>query len=105
MGISFAIPMDEAMRVSNQLKVSGKVSRGRIGVAIAEVCSAGGSGRANQFAWRTRPAWSGGERRAKRAPQPGWPNTLFGVGHHSTVDVRKWFARPFRRISIRGSPW
>jgi serine protease Do len=37
MGISFAIPMDEAMRVSNQLKVSGKVSRGRIGVAIAEV--------------------------------------------------------------------
>ena len=39
------------------------------------------------------------------APQPGWPNTLFGVGHHSTVDVRKWFARPFRRISIRGSPW
>ncbi len=37
MGISFAIPMDEAMRVSNQLKTSGKVSRGRIGVAIAEV--------------------------------------------------------------------
>lgn len=37
MGISFAIPMDEAMRVSNQLKASGKVSRGRIGVAIAEV--------------------------------------------------------------------
>jgi serine protease Do len=29
--------MDEAMRVSNQLKASGKVSRGRIGVAIAEV--------------------------------------------------------------------
>jgi serine protease Do len=37
MGISFAIPMDEAMRVSNQLKASGKVSRGRIGVAIGEV--------------------------------------------------------------------
>ncbi len=37
MGISFAIPMDEAMRVSNQLKANGKVSRGRIGVAIAEV--------------------------------------------------------------------
>jgi serine protease Do len=37
MGISFAIPMDEAMRVSNQLRASGKVSRGRIGVAIAEV--------------------------------------------------------------------
>jgi serine protease Do len=37
MGISFAIPMDEAMRISNQLRSSGKVSRGRIGVAIAEV--------------------------------------------------------------------
>ncbi len=37
MGISFAIPMDEAMRISNQLRASGKVSRGRIGVAIAEV--------------------------------------------------------------------
>ena len=37
MGISFAIPMDEAMRISNQLRNTGKVSRGRIGVAIAEV--------------------------------------------------------------------
>ena len=37
MGISFAIPMDEAMRIAGQLKTSGKVSRGRIGVAIGEV--------------------------------------------------------------------
>ena len=37
MGISFAIPMDEAMRISSQLRSTGKVSRGRIGVAIAEV--------------------------------------------------------------------
>jgi serine protease Do len=37
MGISFAIPMDEAIRVSNQLRANGKVNRGRIGVAIAEV--------------------------------------------------------------------
>ena len=34
MGISFAIPMDEAIRVSEQLRVSGRVSRGRIGVQI-----------------------------------------------------------------------
>ena len=34
MGISFAIPIDEAMRVADQLKTSGKVSRGRIGVEI-----------------------------------------------------------------------
>jgi serine protease Do len=37
MGISFAIPMDEAMRVSEQLRVSGRVSRGRIGVQIDQV--------------------------------------------------------------------
>ena len=37
MGISFAIPIDEAMRVADQLKSSGRVVRGRIGVGIAEV--------------------------------------------------------------------
>ncbi len=37
MGISFAIPVDEAVRVSEQLRVSGRVSRGRIGVQIDQV--------------------------------------------------------------------
>jgi serine protease Do len=37
MGISFAIPIDEAIRVSDQLRVSGRVSRGRIGVQIDQV--------------------------------------------------------------------
>lgn len=37
MGISFAIPIDEAMRVVTQLKATGRVSRSRIGVAIGEV--------------------------------------------------------------------
>jgi serine protease Do len=37
MGISFAIPIDEAMRVADQLKGTGRVVRGRIGVGIAEV--------------------------------------------------------------------
>jgi serine protease Do len=37
MGISFAIPMDEAMRVSEQLRASGRVTRGRIGVQIGPV--------------------------------------------------------------------
>lgn len=36
-GISFAIPMDEASRVSDQLRTSGKVTRGRIGVQIDQV--------------------------------------------------------------------
>jgi serine protease Do len=37
MGISFAIPMADAMRVSEQLRVNGRVIRGRIGVQIAPV--------------------------------------------------------------------
>ncbi|WP_153115669.1 DegQ family serine endoprotease [Rhodocyclus tenuis] len=37
MGISFAIPIDVAMDVQAQLKSTGKVSRGRLGVVIQEV--------------------------------------------------------------------
>ena len=37
MGISFAIPIDVAMDIQSQLKVGGKISRGRIGVVIQEV--------------------------------------------------------------------
>lgn len=37
MGISFAIPIDEAMRVADQLKSAGRVVRGRIAVAVGEV--------------------------------------------------------------------
>ena len=36
-GISFAIPIDEAMRVSDQLRGNGRVVRGRIGVQIDQV--------------------------------------------------------------------
>jgi len=37
MGISFAIPIDEAMRVADQLRANGKMTRGRIGVALGEM--------------------------------------------------------------------
>lgn len=37
MGIAFAIPIDEATRVSDQLRASGRVTRGRIGVQIDQV--------------------------------------------------------------------
>ena len=37
MGISFAIPIDEATRVSEQLRSGGRVIRGRIGVVIDQV--------------------------------------------------------------------
>jgi serine protease Do len=38
-GVSFAIPIDVAMEVANQLKTSGKVARGWLGVVIQEVTS------------------------------------------------------------------
>jgi len=36
-GLSFAIPIDVAMQVSDQLRTTGKVTRGRIGVTIQEL--------------------------------------------------------------------
>ncbi|MES3024208.1 MAG: Do family serine endopeptidase [Pseudomonadota bacterium] len=36
-GISFAVPIDEVMRVADQIKKTGKVTRGRLGVQIGEV--------------------------------------------------------------------
>ena len=37
MGLSFAIPIDVATDIAGQLKVSGKITRGRIGVMIQEL--------------------------------------------------------------------
>lgn len=37
MGISLSIPIDDAMRVADQLRTDGKVTRGRIGVSIGPV--------------------------------------------------------------------
>ena len=37
MGISFSIPIDEAVQVSTQLRASGRVQRGRLGVGIGDV--------------------------------------------------------------------
>jgi serine protease Do len=49
-GISFAIPIDDAVRVAEQLRATGRVVRGRIGVTIApvtkEVAESIGMGRA-----------------------------------------------------------
>jgi serine protease Do len=49
-GISFAIPIDDAVRVADQLRTTGRVVRGRIGVTIApvtkEVAESIGLGRA-----------------------------------------------------------
>jgi serine protease Do len=45
MGLSFAIPIDVALNVKDQLQAHGKVTRGRLGVAIQEVTQ----GLANSF--------------------------------------------------------
>jgi serine protease Do len=37
MGLSFAIPIDVAIDISNQLKTSGKITRGWLGIAIQEI--------------------------------------------------------------------
>ncbi len=37
MGLSFAIPIDVAIDISNQLKASGKITRGWLGIAIQEL--------------------------------------------------------------------
>ncbi|HZV99495.1 MAG TPA: DegQ family serine endoprotease [Methylophilaceae bacterium] len=37
MGLSFAIPIDVAMEIANQLKTTGKVTRGWLGIAIQEL--------------------------------------------------------------------
>lgn len=37
MGISFSIPIDYAMRIANQLKATGKVVHGRLGIAVQPV--------------------------------------------------------------------
>jgi serine protease Do len=37
MGLAFAIPIDVAMNVADQIKAHGKVSRGRLGVSIQDV--------------------------------------------------------------------
>jgi serine protease Do len=39
MGVSFAIPIDVAMNAVNQLKATGKVSRGQLGVQVQAVTS------------------------------------------------------------------
>jgi S1-C subfamily serine protease len=63
MGISFAIPIDEAIRVAEQLRTSGRVSRGRIGVQIDQVTATS----PNPSAWAARKArWCAASRPARR---------------------------------------
>ena len=55
MGMSFAIPIDLALNVKDQLQKNGKVSRSRIGVSVQDSQSAAGADRSD---WRRRTARS-----------------------------------------------
>ena len=72
MGISFSIPIDEAIRVSDQLRTTGRVSRGRIGVQIdqvtKDVAESIGLGKAQGALVRSVEAGSPGE---KAGVEPG----------------------------------
>ncbi|MEJ8820854.1 DegQ family serine endoprotease [Variovorax humicola] len=72
MGISFSIPIDEAIRVSEQLRINGRVSRGRIGVQIdqvtKDVAESIGLGKAQGALVRSVEAGSPGE---KGGVEPG----------------------------------
>jgi len=72
MGISFSIPIDEAIRVSEQLRTNGRVSRGRIGVQIdqvtKDVAESIGLGKAQGALVRSVEAGSPGE---KGGVEPG----------------------------------
>ena len=72
MGISFAIPIDFAMNIVDQLKEKGKVTRGRIGVQIQTVSKdeAEASASARRAA-RSSTAWSATARPRKAGVEVG----------------------------------
>ena len=68
-GIGFAIPVNIAKDVLPQLRESGRVTRGYLGVAVGA-----GEPRSEPLARAAEPAWRGGGRgacRARRPPPPG----------------------------------
>ena len=60
-GLSFAIPIDLAMRIEHQLVTTGKVQRGRLGVAAGRFLRPEEAGRrAGQFGGKGKPGGQGG---------------------------------------------
>ena len=125
MGISFAIPIDEAIRVSEQLRASGRVSRGRIGVQIdqvtKDVAESIGLGKPqgalvrsveSRLAGRQGGRGSGrhhhqvrrqGDRQGARPAAPGGQHQARHAQHDDGVPPRR-LARPERHRSPRSSP-
>ena len=126
MGISFAIPIDEAIRVASSCARSGRVSRGRIGVQIDQVTQGRGridrpgqaAGRAGAQR-RERFAGRQGRRRGRATSSPSstarpstrpptcrawWATPSRARKSTLTVFRRGAIARPDRDRSPRSSP-
>ena len=93
MGISFAIPIDEAMRVADQLRTNGRVIRGRIGVVDRRRHQ--GSGRVDRPGQAGRCA--GAQRREGR---PGRQGRRRGA---ATSSPKSTAGRSRRRATCRAS--
>ncbi len=117
MGISFAIPIDEAMQIAEQLKASGRVVRGRIGVGIAEVTKevAEPLGLPNAEGSLVRSVEPGGPadqagvevgdiivgfngRKIERSSD--LPRIVGGTAPGATVDIRVWRRGQYRDLSV-----
>jgi serine protease Do len=105
MGISFAIPIDEAVRVADQLRSAGKVMRGRIGVLpddlSKEVAEAIGLGRPNGALVRSVVEGSPAE---KAGVEPGDVITRFdGKPVDRASELRRLVAatKPGSRVAMQ----
>ena len=105
MGISFAIPIDEAMRVADQLRANGRVTRGMLGVypddVSKEVAEAIGLGKPQgALVSRITPAGPG----EKAGLQLGDVITRFdGKAVEKAVDLRRLAAaaRPGTKVPLQ----
>jgi serine protease Do len=105
MGMSFAIPIDVAMKVKDELVKHGKVTRGRIGVAVQEVTP----GLAQSFGMgKTRGALvssvEGGGPAAKAGLQPGDVIVEFGgqpIGAYGELPAIVADTDPGKTVDVR----
>ena len=90
MGISFAIPIDEASRVYDQLRTSGRVIRGRIGVVIdpvtREVAESIGLGKPIGALVRSVEAGGPAEKAGARL-QKAAPRGLVVIAHRNSPPI------------------
>jgi serine protease Do len=103
-GISFAIPIDEAVRVSEQLRTVGRVTRGRIGVGIDQVSKevAESIGLGKPAGALVRSSVEPDSPAAKAGVEPGDIILRFdGRRLSGRLTCRAWWATPSRAAAAR----